>query len=109
LFRQLGQHAVQNTWTQLGRSTRRFDHRGQANWRHKQNSCGRCDSSCENPQKQPPAVSKNGTTTAVYQTTRICGVHVRDESARRKRFHVDRKGSAGAPEASAIYFLGEVQ
>ena len=29
LFRQLGQHGVQNTWTQLGRSTRRLDHRGQ--------------------------------------------------------------------------------
>ena len=53
LFRQLGQHAVQNTWTQLGRSTRRFDHHGQTNWRHNQNSCGRGDSSCANPQKQP--------------------------------------------------------
>ena len=31
LFRQLGQYGVQNTWTQLGRSTRRFDQGGQAN------------------------------------------------------------------------------
>jgi hypothetical protein len=56
-----------------------------------------------------PATPKNGTTTAVYQTTRICGVPVRDESARRKRFHVDSEASAGAPEAAAIYFPGEVQ
>ena len=36
LFRQLGQHAVQNTWTQLGRSTRRFHQARQTNWRHRQ-------------------------------------------------------------------------
>jgi hypothetical protein len=54
-------------------------------------------------------VSKNGTTIAVYQTPRICGVDVRDESARRKRFHVDSDVSAGAPEAAAIYFPGKVQ
>ena len=29
LFRQPGEHRVQNPWTQLGRSTRRLDHRGQ--------------------------------------------------------------------------------
>jgi len=53
LFRQLGQHAVQNTWTQFGRSTRRFDHRGQTNQSHNQNSCGRGGLSCGNPRKQP--------------------------------------------------------
>ena len=29
LFGQPGEHRVQNPWTQLGRSTRRLDHRGQ--------------------------------------------------------------------------------
>jgi hypothetical protein len=53
LFRQLGQHAVQNTWTQLGRSTRRFDHRGQANWTHRQTPCERGGLSCGNRRKQP--------------------------------------------------------
>ncbi|MGA2476417.1 MAG: hypothetical protein ABSF73_07330 [Terriglobia bacterium] len=60
-------------------------------------------------QSRPPAVSKNGTTTAVYQTTRICGVDVRDESARRKRFRVGSEAPAGGPEAAAIYFPAEVQ
>ena len=54
-------------------------------------------------------MSKNGTTTAVYQTIRICGVDVRDESARCKHFHVGSEASAGAREAAAIYFPGEVQ
>ena len=46
-------------------------------------------------------MSKNGTTTAVYQTTHICGVDVREESARRKRFHVDSEASVGGPEAGS--------
>jgi hypothetical protein len=46
---------------------------------------------------------------AVYQTLRGWGVDVCDQSARRKRFHVDSEASAGAPEAAAIYFPGEVQ